>query len=68
MVIPMHGQMDGQIPPCVLRDFVPFGTTAMALSLNITHKLVKQGTGAAGHTLPLGLYSFYCLHSGRVQL
>ena len=34
----------GMKVPCILQDFVPFGTAAL-LPLNLNHILLKQGTG-----------------------
>ena len=55
----MNGQMDRctdrQIPSCVLQVFVSFGAAAL-LPLNLSHTLLKQGTGTADHLLPLGCY------------
>ena len=46
--------------PCVLQDFVRFGAAAL-LPFNSNHTLLKQGTGAADHLLPLGCYYFFCI-------
>ena len=43
--------------PCVLQGFVPFRAAAL-LPLNLNHTLLKQGTGTADHSLPLGCYYF----------
>ena len=47
----MYGRTDS---PCVLQDFVPFGSAAL-LPLNLNQTLLKQGTGTADHLPPLGL-------------
>ena len=42
-----NGWTDGRTDsPCVLQDFVPFGSAAL-LPLNLNHILLKQGTGTA---------------------
>ena len=55
----MDGRMDGWTgrtdSPCILQEFVPFGAAAL-LPLNLSHTLLKQGTGTADHLLPLGCY------------
>ena len=54
----MDEQADGQTygrtdSPGVQKDFVPFGAAAL---LPLNHTLLKQGTGTADHSLPLGCY------------
>ena len=52
----MDGRTDGRTDsPCVLQDFVPFGAAAL-LPHNLSHTLLKQGTGTFDHLLPLGCY------------
>ena len=62
MDVRTYGRTDS---PCVLQDFVPFGAAAL-LPLNLSHTLLKQGTGTADHLtlLRLFLLLFSLLGSG----
>ena len=62
IILPRDERMDGQMDrrtdsPRFLQDFVPFGAAAL-LPLNLSHTLLKQGTGTADH---------YCSYPNTVE-
>ena len=56
--------MNKQKSPCILQDYVPFGTTAL-LPPNI---MQSKAMGIADHILPLGDWFYNILYLKRTHL